>query len=86
MIPMEKTRIPVKHINADVNKIVRLLSNNENDRTIKANNKINKTNGKKILKGLKKAETERINPKVRRESLMIFTLVTPFLPKYWIGS
>lgn len=82
MIPMEKTRIAVKQINAEINKIVRLLRNNENDNTIKANNKINKTNGKKILKGLKKAETERMKPKVRRESLMILTLVIPFLPKY----
>ena len=86
IIPIENTKIAVKIINNETKSISKLVKMIEITNADKPSSIISTKNGKKILKGLKNAETESIKPNVRIESLMILTLVTPFLPKYWIGS
>ena len=79
MIPVKNEKKP-RPINKKLDEVnpIKLNSNPVN--------RVKTRMGKKTLIGLKKAETERIKPKVRTESLKILTLVFPFRPKYWIGS
>jgi hypothetical protein len=79
--PRLKTTTPTRR-EIVPNPIAIELENEKPHRIIKIpDNSVNTKSGKKTRRGLKKAETERIKPNVRIESLKIFTFVLPFRPK-----